>query len=99
MYKFLKADLESLDNPVRTHKGKILMPVAIQVSRRKKGGKDVIIVHKQDTEGIYQEQGAYYVPLAHDDKEMKKYFDIFTGEELSKKQKEWLELNDYELLE
>lgn len=100
--EFLRADIGTFSENYKTVEGDYMKLVAIQKSRRtKRKGRTKYIYHRAGTNKIFwnrSRHGPFFMSIATD-RNMKLYFDIFVKPPLTPKEKEWLNLYDYELLE
>lgn len=101
MMSFLMAD-KPWDKEIKTVGGKAMVLVAIQENRRVKGKKKTIYIYNcNGTEHIYYttaRNGVVFRPIVNDLHDMKRQYEIFVEEPLTRKEHEWLALNDYQLV-
>ena len=102
MYGNVIADRSTWNNNTKTVGGNNMILIATQKSRRTlRKGKTKYIYLRQGSGKIYYNQskgGVYYSPIAVNAIDMKKYLDVFINPPLTTPEKEWLNLNDYEMV-
>ena len=103
MHSFKLADPESYKSSQRTLGGNKVILVAVQKSRRRlRKGKTKYIWHRENTNQVYWNRrmtSIVFLPMARLEKNMKKNYETFVNKPTTQKQKEWLSLSDYELVE
>lgn len=101
MIDFLIADKHTWHENYKRVDGDIMELVAVQKSRRtSRKGRTKYIFHRAGSQNIYYSRsrhGIYFMPIAYRPQNMTRYFDVFVRPPVTPKEKEWLELYDYEL--
>lgn len=104
MVKFLFADTECHNNGVlgrKTKYGQELRLIARQESRREgeKKKPTIYVFHHIGTRNIYyhdgSNQGNLFMPIAHTESLMRRYYAIFVQPPLKPHERAWLDRNDY----
>lgn len=94
MYFSKIADHDTFNAYVKKVGGKSMVLVATKTSRRTmRKGKTQYIYVMEDTHGIYyneSESGVVFVPMARRESNMKKHFDLYCVEPLTRAEREYL---------
>ena len=99
MYFSKVADRQSFGSPVKTIDGKAMILVATKSSRRKlRRGKTQYLYSMEGTKGIYYNEsknGVMFVPMARHESNMRKHFDLYCVEPLTKEEQKYLDLHPH----
>ena len=95
-----RADRDTYDTPQKTIDGEKVNLVAIQESTRTKKKRTVYVYHIEGTDTILfnrSRNGVRFMRMALRQSNIRRYYDIFVQEPLTKKEKVWLRLYGYSL--
>jgi hypothetical protein len=99
MYSSKRADRDTYYSSVKTVGGKAMILVAIKTSRRRlRKGKTEYTYWMEGTKGIYYNQskgGVWFSPLALREVNMKKHYDLYCVEPLTRDELEYLKLHPH----
>ncbi len=99
MYFSKVADRNTFDSPIKTVNGKAMILVATKTSRRTlRKGKTQYIYCMEGTKGIYYNEaknGVLFVPMARRESNMKKHYDLYCVEPLTRAEREYLSLHPH----
>ncbi len=99
MYSSKIADRESYFSPIKKIDGKEMVLVGTKTSRRTlRKGKTQYIYSMDGTKGIYYNEaknGVLFVPMARHDINMKKHYDLYCVEPLTRAELEYLDLHPH----
>ena len=99
MYWSKVADKDTFNLPIKKIDGKEMILVATKTSRRiVRKGKTQYIYSMNGTKGIYYNEaknGIVFVPMARRDSNMRKHFDLYCVEPLSRAEREYLKLHPH----
>ncbi len=99
MYFSKIADRTTFALPVKTVNGKSMILVATKTSRRTlRKGKTQYLYLMDGTKGIYYNEaknGVLFVPMARHESNMRKHYDLYCVEPLSKAEREYLKLHPH----
>ena len=94
MYFSKVADRETFNSPVKKIGGKSMILIATKTSRRTvRKGKTQYLYVMDGTTGIYYNEsrnGVFFVPMARREYNMKKHFDLYCVEPLTKAEQDYL---------
>ena len=94
MYFSKIADRETFSSSIKKVGGKSMILVATKTSRRTmRRGKTQYIYFMDGTKGIYYNEarnGVLFVPMARRESNMRKHFDLYCVEPLSRQEREYL---------
>lgn len=103
IYSSKVADRETFSSPIKKVQSKEMILVATKTSRRTlRKGKTQYIYSMDGTKGIYYNQsknGALFVPMARHESNMKKHYDLYCVEPLSRAEREYLKIHPHIKLE
>ena len=99
MYFSKVADRQTFASPVKTIGGKAMILVAIKTSRRTlRKGKTQYIYSMEGTKGIYYNEsknGVLFVPLARHETNMRKHYDLYCTDPLTRAELQYLKLHPH----
>ena len=99
MYFSKVADRETFASPVKKVDGKAMILVATKTSRRTlRKGKTQYLYLMDGTKGIYYNQakgGVVFVPMARHESNMRKHYDLYCIEPLTRAELEYLKLHPH----
>ncbi len=99
MYFSKVADRDTYTSPIKRVNGKAMILVGTKTSRRiTRKGKTQYIYFMEGTKGIYYNESKYgvlFVPMARRDSNMKKHYDLYCVEPLSRAEREYLKLHPH----
>jgi len=99
MYFSKIADRDTYTTPIKRVGGKQMILVATKTSRRiLRKGKTQYIYSMEGTKGIYYNEaknGVLFVPMARHESNMRKHFDLYCVEPLSRAEREYLNLHPH----
>ena len=99
MYFSKIADRQTFASPVKSVNGKAMILVGTKTSRRTwRKGKTQYIYMMQGTKGIYYNEaknGVLFVPMARHECNMKKHYDLYCVDPLSRAEREYLKLHPH----
>ena len=99
MYFSKIADRQTFVSPIKTIDGKAMILVATKTSRRKlRKGKTQYIYSMDGTKGIYYNEsknGVLFVPMARHESNMRKHYDLYCVDPLSREEREYLKLHPH----
>lgn len=99
MYFSKVADRDTFTSSVKTIGGKSMILVATKTSRRiLRKGKTQYIYSMDGTKGIYYNEsknGVLFVPMARHESNMRKHYDLYCVEPLTKEELVYLELHPH----
>ena len=99
MYFSKIADRQTFASPIKTVNGKAMILVGTKTSRRiLRKGKTQYIYSMENTKGIYYNEaknGVLFVPMARHDSNMKRHYDLYCVEPLSRTEREYLKLHPH----
>ncbi len=88
------ADRETFSSPVKKIDGKSMILVAVKTSRRTwRKGKTQYIYVREGTKSIFYNEsknGVMFVPMARRESNMRKHFDLYCTEPLTRQEREYL---------
>jgi len=94
MYFSKVADRETFGSAIKKVGGKSMVLVATKTSRRTmRKGKTQYIYAMEGTQGIYyneSQSGVMFVPMARRESNMKRHYDLYCVEPLSRAEREYL---------
>lgn len=94
MYYSKIADRNTYNSSIKRVDGKQMILVATKTSRRTlRKGKTQYIYSMEGTKGIYYNESKYgvlFVPMARRESNMKKHYDLYCVEPLSRQEREYL---------
>ena len=96
------ADRNTWSQPIKTINGSQVILVAKQPSRRTQRKKKTIWVFWiKGTQNIIYNQsrdGVFFMKMARNPADMKKFFEVFVQPPITEPEQQWLDLNGYELI-
>ncbi len=99
MYFSKIADRQTFATPVKTVNGKAMILVGTKTSRRILiKGKTQYIYSMENTKGIYYNEaknGVLFVPMARHESNMRRHYDLYCVEPLSRAERENLKLHPH----
>jgi len=99
MYYSKIADRETFFSSVKKINGKAMILVAIKTSRRTlRKGKTQYIYCMDGTKGIYYNEsknGVFFSPMARRESNMRKHFDLYCLEPLTRAEREYLKVHPH----
>lgn len=99
MYFSKVADRQTFGSSVKTVDGKAMILVATKTSRRTmRKGKTQYIYSMNGTKGIYYNEakhGVLFVPMARHESNMRKHYDLYCTEPLTRAEREYLNLHPH----
>lgn len=99
MYFSRIADRNTFASSVKTVDNKTMILVATKTSRRTlRKGKTQYIYSMENTKGIYYNEsknGVLFVPMARHENNMKRHFDLYCVEPLTRAELEYLKLHTH----
>ena len=99
MYFSKIADRETFSSPIKRVGDKAMILVATKTSRRiLRKGKTQYIYSMEDTKGIYYNEsknGVLFVPMARHESNMKRHYDLYCVEPLSRAELEYLKIHPH----
>lgn len=99
MYYSVIADRETYSTAIKTVNGKQMILVATKTSRRTlRKGKTQYIYSMEGTKGIYYNEaknGVLFVPMARHESNMRKHYDLYCEEPLTRAEREYLKLHPH----
>ena len=99
MYSSKVADRETFHSPFKTIGGRAMILVATKTSRRTlRKGKTQYIYSMEGTKGIHYNEskgGALFVPMARHESNMRKHYDLYCVEPLTRAEYKYLELHPH----
>ena len=99
MYFSKIADRQTFATPVKTVNGKAMILVGTKTSRRiMRKGKTQYIYSMENTKGIYYNEaknGVLFVPMARHESNMRRHYDLYCVEPLSRAEREYLKLHPH----
>ena len=99
MYFSKIADRNTYNSNIKTVDGKTMILVATKTSRRAlRKGKTQYIYSMEGTKGIYyneSREGVLFVPMARHESNMKRHYDLYCVEPLTRAEREYLRLHPY----
>lgn len=99
MYFSKVADRNTFASPVKRIDGKAMILIAVKTSRRTlRKGKTQYIYSMDGTKGIYYNEaknGVLFVPMARRESNMRKHYDLYCVEPLSRAEREYLNLHPH----
>ena len=99
MYFSKIADRDTFASALKTIGGKAMILVATKTSRRTlRKGKTQYIYSMENTKGIYYNEsknGVLFVPMARMESNMRKHYDLYCVDPLSRAEREYLELHPH----
>ena len=99
MYFSKIADRDTYTSPIKRVDGKQMVLVATKTSRRiMRKGKTQYIYFMNGTKGIYYNEaknGVLFVPLARHDTNMRKHYDLYCNDPLTRAELEYLKLHPH----
>jgi len=99
MYFSKISDKQTFASPIKTINGKAMILIAIKTSRRIfRKGKTQYIYSMEGTKGIYYNESKYgvlFVPMARHEINMRKHYDLYCVDPLSKAEREYLKLHPH----
>lgn len=99
MYFSKCADDDTEKLPVKQVDGKEMILVGTKTSRRKlRKGKTQYIYWMQGTKGIYYNEskgGVRFVPMARRESNMKRHYDLYCVDPLTRAELEWLKIHPH----
>ena len=99
MYFSKIADRNTYTSPIKKVDGKQMILVATKTSRRRmRKGKTQYIYFMEGTKGIYYNEaknGVQFVPLARHYSNMKKHYDLYCTDPLTRAELEYLKLHPH----
>ena len=99
MYKSVRADRDTWSFPEKTVNSKTMILVGFKKSRRRlRKGKTEYYFNLEGTRGIYYNQarnGVWFSPMALREYNMKKYYDLYCVDPLTRKELEYLKLHPH----
>ncbi len=99
MYFSKIADRNTYSSLVKTIGGKAMILVGTKTSRRRiRKGKTQYIYSMEGTKGIYYNEaknGVLFVPMARHDRNMRRHYDLYCVEPLSRAEREYLKIHPH----
>jgi len=99
IYSSKIADRETYSSPIKKVGGKVMVLVATKTSRRTlRKGKTQYIYSMEGTKGIYYNEaknGVLFVPMARHESNMRKHYDLYCEEPLTRAEREYLSLHPH----
>lgn len=99
MYFSKVADRDTYGSPIKRINGKQMILVATKTSRRTlRKEKTQYIYSMEGTKGIYYNEsknGVLFVPMARRESNMRKHYDLYCVEPLSRAEREYLKLHPH----
>lgn len=99
MYYSKLADKGTWGSPIKEIDGHAMILVATKTSRRiLRRGKTQYIYSMHGTEGVYYNEsrhGVLFVPMARTDSNMKRHYDLYCVEPLTRAEREYLKLHPH----
>ena len=99
MYFSKVADRQTFASPIKTINGNAMILVAIKTSRRTlRKGKTQYIYSMENTKGIYYNESknsVLFVPLARREQNMRKHYDLYCVDPLSRAELQYLKLHPH----
>ena len=99
MYFSKAADRETFASPIKTIDGKQMILVATKTSRRTlRKGKTQYIYLMQGTKGVYyneKKSSVLFVPLARHERNMRRHYDLYCVDPLTRAELEYLKLHPH----
>lgn len=99
MYFSKIADRQTFASPIKTVNGKAMILVGTKTSRRiLRKGKTQYIYSMDGTKGIYYNKaknGVLFVPMARHESNMRKHYDLYCVDPLSRAEREYLNLHPH----
>jgi len=93
------SDRNTYGLPIKTISGKAMIIVATKTSRRTwRKGKTQYIYSMEGTEGIYYNEsknGVMFVPLARHESNMRRHYDLYCIDPLTRAEREYLKLHPH----
>ena len=93
------ADRETYSSFIKKVDGKVMILVATKTSRRTlRTGKTQYIYFMEGTKGIYYNEsrdGVLFVPMARHESNMRKHYDLYCEEPLTRAELEYLDLHPH----
>ena len=96
------ADKNTWRSAIKKVDGDAMVLVAVQKSRRTRGGRTTYVFSRSGTQNIYYNRsrnGILFMPIAASASDMARYYDVFAREPTTAQEKAWLDRNDYTLVE
>jgi len=99
MYFSKVADRDTYTSPIKKVNGKQMILVATKTSRRTlRKGKTQYLYSMEGTKGIYYNEaknGVLFVPMARHESNMRRHYDLYCVEPLTKAEREYLNLHPH----
>ena len=99
MYFSKIADRETFAKPIKTVGARAMILVATKTSRRTlRKGKTQYIYSMENTKGIYYNEsknGVLFVPMARHESNMRKHYDLYCVEPLSRAELDYLKIHPH----
>ena len=99
MYYSKIADPQTFTTPIKKVEGKAMILVATKTSRRiLRKGKTQYLYLMESTKGIYYNEaknGVLFVPMARKEVNMKKHYDLYCVEPLTRAEREYLNIHPH----
>ena len=99
MYFSKIADRDTYTSPIKTVNRKQMILVATKTSRRTlRKGKTQYIYWMEGTKGVYYNEGkgsVLFVPLARREQNMRRHFDLYCAEPLTRAEREYLNIHPH----
>ena len=99
MYFSKVADRQTFGSPVKTIGSKAMILVAIKTSRRTlRKGKTQYIYSMEGTKGVYYNEsknGVLFVPMAIHESNMRRHYDLYCVEPLTRAELQYLKLHPH----
>jgi len=99
MYTSKLADRDTYTLPIKSVNGKAMILVASKTSRRTlRKGKTQYIYSMDGTKGIYYNEaknGVLFVPMARHESNMRKHYDLYCSDPLTRAEREYLRLHPH----
>jgi len=99
MYFSKIADRDTYTSPIKKIDGKQMILVATKTSRRRiRKGKTQYIYWMESTKGIYYNEaknGVLFVPMARHESNMRRHYDLYCAEPLTRAEREYLKLHPH----
>jgi len=99
MYFSKIADRDTYDSPIKTVNRKQMILVATKTSRRTlRKGKTQYIYSMEGTKGVYYNEsknGVLFVPMARRESNMRRHYDLYCVDPLTRAERQYLELHPH----
>jgi hypothetical protein len=99
MYFSKIADRDTFSSPIKRVGGKQMILVATKTSRRTlRKGKTQYIYSMEGTKGVYYNQakgGVVFVPMARHESNMRKHYDLYCVDPLTRAELEYLKIHPH----